>query len=498
MKNIKKSLKRDIDKSVKYDLDAVKEKCGIGSEPSGKVLVMSNGEQRSSSRAIMLILIAMLSCLLLFFGAFMLIKDKGSKTSPKHQFLIVDINPSLEIEYDENERVVAVKAYNEDAEIVLSDVELSSLKYKDALSVIFDKCIELGYISPSRDDNAIMVSVVNEDGSKNEEMTSDAKEKLATEFLSKKILGVVITGVVNPDLQDDAEKYGIDVQKYSYIQEYLNMGGELDENEFSKVSIRQIRSLIYEKEKEQRQELISSKNELASELQKPLMLAIPQMAISTAQIVDARLAVLKLNQEENEEKINAYTDILQRLGKLNNGNPSEYIQDFALILNDLVLIEAEKELLASYQEFISELEVAKELFASLDELNKSFEERAKDKKDAIGEAPSGSATNVDKWQSERENDISSNWFDHKSKWEQDLMAPNKKNESATPAPPQKPSNERNEQEDMQGNTPSDSGTEQGQIESNSKNEPSDFPKEPQKPSNHPYDKNHLLKGLLGY
>lgn len=440
MRNIKRQLKQDIDKSAKHDLDAIKKKCGISKEPTGKVLALNNGEQRAITRGFIATMVVILLCAVLIGGFMLLNKDNGDGALSKHQFVIVDINPSLEIEYDENGTVVSAKAYNEDAEIVLCDLDLTSIPYSSALSKIFDRCVELGYLCAEREDNAIMVSVVNEDGSKNEDMTSTIKEKLVNEFSSKKILGVVITGIVNSELQPEADKYGIDVQKYAYIKEYIDMGGVLNEGEYQSISIREIRSRIYEKENEQKNELINNANKQANEIRQGLEIAIPQMVQGITSSVNTRIAILKLNQVENAEIISKYETLVERLNEPQGEDFSLYAKSFVNTLQEIILVEANDEIKGLALEFIAEFEEINKIFDELFELNKTHKEIAQDRKDHFEQAPSGSATDVDKWQSEKENDFSSNWFEHKDKWQQEQDIPPKSNsQPSEPNSEQKPS-----------------------------------------------------------
>lgn len=56
-------------------------------------------------------------------------------------------------------------------------------------------------------------------------MTAEMKGLLSEAFASNKIRGVVITGVENAQLEEAAQKYGIDAQKYALILSYLALGG---------------------------------------------------------------------------------------------------------------------------------------------------------------------------------------------------------------------------------------------------------------------------------
>lgn len=438
MNNIERQLKNDINKSAKYDFDAVKRKCNIQDNEPSPVLAMNNGEQRAIKKAPFVIVAITLAALLLSLGLLMLLKNDtdGDIPFPKNQFIIIDINPSFEIEYNKDGKVVGAKPYNEDGELVLSELSLESLSCEGAISMLFDKCVELGYISSQRDDNAIMVSAVDENGNKNEEMTQQIKESFSQEFSSKKILGVVITGIVDSTLQPEAEKYGIDVQKYAFIKSYLDMGGELDTDKYDDLSIREIRSMIYEKQKEQKNDSIKQFKDQAIKLEESINLSLPVTIDSISLWVNTRIAILSINAEENAEAIASYTALVAELNQPQGESFSDYLNNISGVLDELALVENDSALSELLTSFNSSLKELIQINSDLQELNKTAEEKIKEKKDAVGELIPGTATDVDKWQSDKEGDISSSWFDHIDKWEQGFHSP-KPNEQGKNEPDNK-------------------------------------------------------------
>lgn len=85
--------------------------------------------------------------------------DISITTAPT--YVSVDINPSFGIEVDEDGVVVSVTALNEDAVIVLVDVNLVGMHIEDAVATIINLASELGYLV---DEGIVSVITSNEDG----------------------------------------------------------------------------------------------------------------------------------------------------------------------------------------------------------------------------------------------------------------------------------------------------------------------------------------------
>lgn len=396
-------LKADIKKSNTLGVNDLKARLNLESRPE-PVLAMNNGQVKAVGRfsylkALIPILLALVIAVLVYI---MIPKDRGQS-----QYLIIDINPSFEIEYDQSGNVVGVFPYNEDAEIVLSNMEIKDCTLDSAVSQIFDKCVNLGYIGTEREDNAVLVSAVDEAGNKNEELTETIKMLFAKEFSTKKILGVVITGIVDSTLEDEASAHGVDVQKYAYIKEYIDMGGELDK-EYKDVSIREIRSLIYEKEKEIKSQAIADIEKAKEGLQNGLELSLKGVLLE-------QIAILSKDIIENSEKIELYKAYLETLenGQLTDEEIQDILEEIKKNDEDGVLTE----IAGGISQMLDKVNEAEK---NLNSLNKTPEEMANEKLDKIGPIKDGMASEVEKWQQDMEQSASSNWLENKDKWKNDL------------------------------------------------------------------------------
>src|SRR5690554_5769587 len=92
-------------------------------------------------------------------------------------YIGVDINPSIEFTVDENNEVVSFKLLNEDAEIVAADLDFLGMDFEEALELYLDAAVEAGYLDVNREDNAILLTVANEDTKVEEQIRERIREK---------------------------------------------------------------------------------------------------------------------------------------------------------------------------------------------------------------------------------------------------------------------------------------------------------------------------------
>lgn len=163
-------------------------------------------------------------------------------------YFVIDINPSVEIGYDEEGNVSEVVGLNTDGKALVYGIEtaLVGKSYEEAIKELFDRCVRLGYFSATSQTNAVLVSASKQSGGNDLEMAENARKIFSDKFVEKKLYGVAIAGKDDPALVEEASRYGIDAQKYALIQEYraqaekLGVESKIDQEEYADISIREI------------------------------------------------------------------------------------------------------------------------------------------------------------------------------------------------------------------------------------------------------------------
>lgn len=134
----------------------------------------------------------------------------GEDVTPTYSagYLRMDINPSVEIVYDSNNKVTAVKSANSDADVLLSDelrAQLKGMPVDQAAATIADEAGKLGYIELEEQD-ALKITVVAETDKQSEEVASKATAAIENTFMERGIFVAVLAVRENADWL--AEQYG--------------------------------------------------------------------------------------------------------------------------------------------------------------------------------------------------------------------------------------------------------------------------------------------------
>lgn len=101
-----------------------------------------------------------------------------------------DVNPSVELKINKDEKIIDAVPLNKDGKIVLDDMDLEKVDLDVAVNAIIGSMLKNGYISI--DENSILVSVKNKDVNKanklKEEISQEIKEILNASSISGSVL----------------------------------------------------------------------------------------------------------------------------------------------------------------------------------------------------------------------------------------------------------------------------------------------------------------------
>ena len=101
-------------------------------------------------------------------------------------FVSIDINPSIELTLDQNDKVLSVRGTNEDGQVLLyGETGLVGLDIEDAISKITDLAVELGYIS--EDNKVVDTSVTSKVQNDETELLNKINAKITAKARDKGI-----------------------------------------------------------------------------------------------------------------------------------------------------------------------------------------------------------------------------------------------------------------------------------------------------------------------
>ncbi len=115
----------------------------------------------------------------------------------------LDVNPSLEIEVNRKNRVVEVRALNEEAEIVIGDMDFEKIDLEIAVNALIGSMLQHGYLSDAQ--NSILISVATKNEEKADALQTQLSEKVTALLENSRIEASIITQTFSKDDGDDKD-----------------------------------------------------------------------------------------------------------------------------------------------------------------------------------------------------------------------------------------------------------------------------------------------------
>lgn len=132
----------------------------------------------------------------------------SSTANAEESYVTIDINPSVELIVNEREKVVYVNALNEDAEVLLADLNLVGMPVDEATDLIIETAIALGYIDVEASDTVVEVSSTS-DTALGEQIRERVKVAVNEAFQNRGVYGRAKDKGFTPDFIAEAESYGV-------------------------------------------------------------------------------------------------------------------------------------------------------------------------------------------------------------------------------------------------------------------------------------------------
>ncbi len=133
----------------------------------------------------------------------------------------LDVNPSIELTINKQEKILEARALNEEAKEILSAIEYNKQPLQQVVRSLVSVMLQEGYISQER--NTVMVSVEGKRLEEAEGLGELVKEQVHQKLSDEKIEGDIITQafVPNQESKDMAEELGISIGKMHMIERIM-------------------------------------------------------------------------------------------------------------------------------------------------------------------------------------------------------------------------------------------------------------------------------------
>ncbi len=205
------------------------------------VLKQQEAVHKKKKKVLWLRMGAIAACFMLVFAAFAgYFAQSGGNSSQSKVVatIMLDVNPSLEIKVDENEKVLDVLPLNEDAKTVIGTMDFEGSNIDVTIHALIGSMVTKGYLTEFK--NSVLVSVESENDTTvlRERLTAEISALIGDETLG----GSVIMQTVNTDeeLKNLAEKHNISVGKAQLINTVLTVKSDKTFDELAPVSITEL------------------------------------------------------------------------------------------------------------------------------------------------------------------------------------------------------------------------------------------------------------------
>jgi len=235
--DIEKKISSAYEKITPDLLDAVLSDCR---EQKGKTLIMTN--QRSFTTGLARRLTAAAASLAIIAGgAFAFFNYRSSFTVAST--ISLDVNPSVEISINKNEKVLDVTALNTDGETIIGDMEFKNSSLDVTVNALIGSMLRNGYLTDLT--NSILISVEGSDPVMNASVRQKVSEDVNNYLASETFAGAVLSQTVsaNNELLAAAEQNGISAGKAQLIQQIVDQNGFYSFSDLAELSINELNLL---------------------------------------------------------------------------------------------------------------------------------------------------------------------------------------------------------------------------------------------------------------
>ena len=133
----------------------------------------------------------------------------------------IDVNPSIELSVNRKEKVLKAEPLNEDAKVILDDMDLENVDLDIAVNALIGSMVRNGYLTEL--DNAILVTVANDDTKKASVLRQDVVIDIEESLEAHQVQAVVYDQQASEDdaIRELAGTYGISYGKAYFLQELV-------------------------------------------------------------------------------------------------------------------------------------------------------------------------------------------------------------------------------------------------------------------------------------
>lgn len=235
---MEKRLADALEKTAPDDVNGVLSRC---KERKGTVTPMTTKTTKKSTRIWATLAAACLALILVGSGLFY------QQANAVASVVSLDVNPSIELKVNRNEKVLSCTPLNDDAKTVLADMgngaDLKGAKLDVAVNAVVGSLVRNGYLSNLS--SAIMISVEDKDRDRAERLQRELTNTVDGVLESSAAKASVLTQTVSQDaaLEQQAKANNISTGKAALVNRIIAMNSTLSFDALAELSVEELNDL---------------------------------------------------------------------------------------------------------------------------------------------------------------------------------------------------------------------------------------------------------------
>lgn len=211
---LERRLRTALDHTAPNDLEGVLSRCETG---KGTVIDMTNAVETKKKKRRWAPLAAA-ACL-----ALVLVGGGGgyyyySANNAVASLVSLDVNPSIQLKVNKNEKVLSATPMNDDGAEILDGMDLKGTQADVAMYAIIGSLLQHGYVDELA--NSILITVEDDDQARGEKLQQELTAQADAALANAQVNGAVLAQTLqnSEELSQKAQEYGISTGKAALIQ----------------------------------------------------------------------------------------------------------------------------------------------------------------------------------------------------------------------------------------------------------------------------------------
>lgn len=218
-----------------------------------------------------------LSFAIIFGAVFMLASCATAVSAQDDTYLTIDINPSVELIVNKREKVIYANPLNEDAEVLLADIDLIGMDLDEAVDLIIQTAIELGYIDTEATETFVSVSTISQNSEMGEKIRERAKAHINEAFSKRYMMGRAEDKGFTPEFLAEAEGYGVTPGFLFLAKAAVEVSDELLLEDALLMTVQELQAILQEAKAEMREVAHALREQFLTDRQALYDLYFPQL-----------------------------------------------------------------------------------------------------------------------------------------------------------------------------------------------------------------------------